>query len=190
MLILVGVTVNVALNSGLFGTAKDAKTQTQLAMEKEILQAEVLGAYNAQTRTVDKAKLQANLSDWTIDGDGPFTCTSPKGNVFTVALDGTISNEENGGGAGGTVPATYQTTISGLGEGVTLVPYASLTGAAKTAADAGKISAVIKETITLNGTQTEATAVVPTGYTVSTNDLEDSIGEGLITTPSERTEGT
>lgn len=50
----------------------------------------------------------------------------------------------------------------------------------KTAVDEGKVEKVLKETITLDGKTVEALAVIPTGFTVSTKDGEDSISAGLV----------
>ncbi len=42
MLILVGVTINVALQGGLFTTAKEAVKQTQIAQVKEMIVSDIL----------------------------------------------------------------------------------------------------------------------------------------------------
>ena len=94
MLILVGVTITVALNGGLFNTAQSAATNTIIEAEKEQLLSAVATAYDAETGTISKAKLEANLgADWNVEGDiAPYTVTSPKGNKYTVNVDGTIGN--------------------------------------------------------------------------------------------------
>ena len=103
MLILVGVTINVALNGGLFQKAEEAKTKTQKVADEEELQLEILTAYNEKTGEVELSTLKTNLEnkgwkDVTISGD-KLTCTSPKGNTFTVTADGKI--EEGGSISGG-----------------------------------------------------------------------------------------
>jgi len=96
MLILVGVTVNIALNGGLFTKADDAKESTQLAMDKEELQIEIVTAYDEDNKGVDLETLKENLvkkgwTDITISGDGlTLTCTSPKGNTFTIDGKGKV----------------------------------------------------------------------------------------------------
>lgn len=91
MLILVGVTVTVAINGGLFQKTKEAANKTQIEQEKEILTAAAIAAYDEKAGKIEKDKLIAQLNDeWTIDGEGPFTCTSPKQNRYTVSTDGEI----------------------------------------------------------------------------------------------------
>ena len=57
MLILVGVTINVALNGGLFTKAEEAAEQTQLASEKEQLMMAVIGVYDVEIG-VDFTKIE------------------------------------------------------------------------------------------------------------------------------------
>ena len=93
MLILVGVTINVALHGGLFTTTEEAASNTQIEAEKEQLLSSVVAAYETETGTISKSKLEADLgTDWIVDGEegGPYTVTSPKGNKFTVNANGTI----------------------------------------------------------------------------------------------------
>ena len=103
MLILVGVTVNVALNGGLFETANKAVKQTQKEADREILQAAVIAALNEQLIIENANAILKNLPDgWDVTGadGGPYTCTSPKGNVFIVDQNGeiTIAWVDNGDG--------------------------------------------------------------------------------------------
>ena len=93
MLILVGVTVAVVLNGGLFGTAKKAASDTQIEADKEILQSAIIAATNTDTLIIPNAgALLNNLPDgWSVTGTGPYTCTSPKENVFKVTNDGKIT---------------------------------------------------------------------------------------------------
>ena len=192
MLILVGVTITVALNGGLFNTAKSAATNTMVEAEREQLLSAVVTAYDAETGTISKAKLEANLgTGWNIaEGDtAPYTVTSPKGNKFTVSADGTIEYTGKGGGqtpggdtptppSGDDVPSSYTETIADLPETVGVIKYKDLETVAnsdiKTAVDAGKIKAVLKEG--------EYIAPIPTGFEVSTKSGENTISGGLVIT--------
>ena len=188
MLILVGVTITVALNGGLFNTAQSAATNTMVEAEREQLLSAVVTAYDTETGTINKGKLEANLgTGWNIEGDtAPYTVTSPKGNKFTVAADGTIEYTGNGGGDTPAPPSgkeTYIETIEGLGDGVTVIPYEELEKVTqnsniKTAVDAEKIKAVLTET--KDGTT--YIAPIPTGFEVSTKSGENTISGGLVIT--------
>lgn len=92
MLILVGVTVNIALNGGLFTTAKDAVNRTQVEADRETLQGAVIGTLDTKTLEIPNANaLLNNLPrGWEVTGNGPFTCTSPNNNSFRVDKNGTI----------------------------------------------------------------------------------------------------
>ena len=166
MIVLAGVTVAAALNGGLFSKAKAASKQTQIEADRETLQSAIWAAYDEQKNEIDKAKLENNLSGWQVEGTQKYICTSPNGNEFIVNKNGEIESAES----------KYVKTIEGLAEGVELVPYEELTGDIKLAAEKGRISAVLKETI--DGTET--IAVVPTGFEVSTIDGENSISNGLV----------
>lgn len=126
----------------------------------------VVGAIGTDGK-VDFSKLPP--SGWT-GSNGTYT--SSKGNTFTVAEDGEIKYIEEGK----TDKPGYKEDISGLAEGVSVVPYEELTGDIKKAVDDGKIQTVLKETI--NGTET--IAVVPTGFEISTVGGENSISGGLV----------
>ena len=88
MIILVGVTITVALNGGLFTTAKNAATNTMVEAEKEQLLSTVVAAMGDDGK-VNFTKLDNNLptSEWTGTNG---TYTSPKGNVYTVTEKGEI----------------------------------------------------------------------------------------------------
>ena len=189
MIILVGVTITVALNGGLFNTAQSAATNTMVEAEREQLLSAVVTAYDAETGTISKAKLEASLgTGWNIEGDtAPYTVTSPKGNKFTVSADGTIEYTGKGGGqtpggdtptppSGDDVPSSYTETIADLPETVGVIKYKDLETAAnsdiKSAVDAGKIKAVLKEG--------EYIAPIPTGFEVSTVSGENTISGGLV----------
>lgn len=90
MLILVGVTVAVALNGGLFSTAKNAAKGTQVEADREELLSAVVSAFKTDG-TVDFSKLPP--SGWTGTNG---TYTSPKGNTFKVKADGTVQYNEPG----------------------------------------------------------------------------------------------
>lgn len=90
MLILVGVTVNVALTGGLFDTAKKAKTQTIEEQEREQLMSIVLGKYNTETDTIEIA--ESELPEGWTKSDEVYV--SPKGNKFTVTEDRIVEKYE------------------------------------------------------------------------------------------------
>ena len=189
MLILVGVTVTVAINGGLFEKSKKAAKGTEIEREKEELTSAIATAYNVETGKVDKTKLKDALgTGWSLaEGDtAPYTVTSPKGNKFTVSTDGTIEYTGKGGGqtpggddnppSGDDVPSTYTETIANLPETVEVIKYKDLETVAnsdiKTAVDTGKIKAVLKEG--------EYIAPIPTGFEVSTVSGENTISGGLV----------
>ena len=182
MLILVGVTVTVAINGGLFEKSKEAAKGTEIGREKEELTSAIATAYNVETGKVDKTKLKDALgTGWNIEGDtAPYTVTSPKENKFTVAVDGTIEytgkGEDDNPPSGDDVPSTYTETIANLPETVEVIKYKDLETVAnsdiKTAVDTGKIKAVLKEG--------EYIAPIPTGFEVSTVSGENTISGGLV----------
>ena len=183
MLILVGVTVTVAINGGLFEKSKEAAKGTEIGREKEELTSAIATAYNVETGKVDKTKLKDALgTGWSLaEGDtAPYTVTSPKGNKFTVAADGTIEYTGKGGDdnppSGDDVPSTYTETIANLPETVEVIKYKDLETVAnsdiKTAVDTGKIKAVLKEG--------EYIAPIPTGFEVSKVSGENTISGGLV----------
>ncbi len=182
MLILVGVTVTVAINGGLFEKSKEATRKTLIGREKEELTSAIATAYNVETGKVDKTKLKDALgTGWNIEGDtAPYTVTSPKGNKFTLSADGTIEYTGKGGDdnppSGDDVPSTYTETIANLPETVGVIKYKDLETVAnsdiKTAVDTGKIKAVLKEG--------EYIAPIPTGFEVSTVSGENTISGGLV----------
>ena len=183
MLILVGVTVTVAINGGLFEKSKEAAKGTEIEREKEELTSAITTAYNVETGKVDKTKLKDALgTGWSLaEGDtAPYTVTSPKGNKFTVSTDGTIEYTGKEGDdnppSGDDVPSTYTETIANLPETVGVIKYKDLETVAnsdiKTAVDTGKIKAVLKEG--------EYIAPIPTGFEVSTVSGENTISGGLV----------
>lgn len=95
MLILVGVTVRVALNGGLFDTAKEAATKTQYEADYETLQAGIIGALNKDLIIPDADTLQKNLpNEWNATKEGTiYVVTSSNKNEFKVNEYGEIINE-------------------------------------------------------------------------------------------------
>lgn len=102
MLILVGVTVAVALNGGLFSTAKNAATRTQVEADRETLQSAVIGAIDTKKLEIPDANaLLNNLpGGWEVTENGQFTCKSPKGNIFKVTKNGYEIELYEGGNTG------------------------------------------------------------------------------------------
>ena len=92
MLILVGVTINVAMQGGLFDTGRKAAKDTQIEVDKETLQGAVVAAYNVETGEIESGqKILDNLpKGWTVEEEGLYTCKSPNGNIFTVDIKGKI----------------------------------------------------------------------------------------------------
>jgi len=98
MLILVGVSVTVALDGGLFSTAKNATGKTQLELEKEQLLELAMGAIG------DNGKVDTEKLDAAVLADGKFTKTDDRtykseksGNTFTVSDYGSVTVAGNAG---------------------------------------------------------------------------------------------
>ncbi len=100
MLILVGVTISVALNGGLFTTAQDAATRTIIEAEKEQLLESVVASMGENAK-VDFTKLDSSLPTGEWSGKNGIY-TSPKENKYRVKEDGTIEyiGKANGGNNG------------------------------------------------------------------------------------------
>ena len=102
MLILVAVTVTLANEiGGLFEKAREAAKGTEMAKEKEELTVAITTAHDAKTGVINKGKLKNALgTEWTVDGEegGPYTVTSPKGNIYNVATNGTIAEKNKTSG--------------------------------------------------------------------------------------------
>ncbi len=102
MLILVAVTVTLANEKGgLFEKAREAAKGTEMAKEKEELTVAITTAHDAKTGVINKEKLKNALgTEWTVDGEegGPYTVTSPKGNIYNVATNGTIAEKNKTSG--------------------------------------------------------------------------------------------
>ena len=97
MLILVAATITVALNGGLFQTAKKSAKDTQIESDKEVLCAATVAAMDNLIIPNAQSLLDNLPQDWTATGadGGPYTCTSPKGNEFQVTANGTITVKED-----------------------------------------------------------------------------------------------
>jgi len=94
MLILVGVSVTVALNGGLFKTAQDAAQGTKLEGEKERLLSIVLGTLNDKG-IVDTVKLKAALNETEFtynDEDGTITSGKTQ-KTYEVSQRGSVTEQ-------------------------------------------------------------------------------------------------
>ena len=92
MLILVGVTVNVTLDGKLFGTAKTAANDTQMKIDRDVVETAVFACLNRESDIYSKILIKNNLpTEWldvTGEDGGPYTIVSPSGNKFLVLSDG------------------------------------------------------------------------------------------------------
>ena len=107
MLILVGVTISVSLNGGLFTTAKEAKNETQIAQEKEQLLMAAMGALGENGK-VDIGKLDSSLPEVFTGSNGEYT--SKTGNIFKVSENGSVTLE--GEPSGEEQPDTPDTPVT------------------------------------------------------------------------------
>jgi len=126
MLILVGVTVTVALNGGLFSSAQDATGKTQLEADKEQLLELAIGAIGTEGKVVFSDLDAAVLADgkFTKTDDGTYKSVK-SGNTFTVGDYGSItqaSTEEptEPENPSGTVAITPKKENYTVGEEVTI----------------------------------------------------------------------
>ena len=114
MLILVGVTINVALNGRLFDKADDAVKQTQIEAEKEELLSAIVAAIGTDAK-VDFGYLDDNLpTGWSKVSEKTYK--SPKQNVYTVDENGKIApggNNSGGGNEGGSTIAVHEYEMNG-----------------------------------------------------------------------------
>ena len=96
MLILVGVTINVALNGGIFDKAKTASDQTNLAKEKEILQTKALGYLN-NNGYVDLAEFvdeESPLEGYTLTDNTTYVTAANGTSTFYITKQGGITDKE------------------------------------------------------------------------------------------------
>ncbi len=167
MLILLGVTVTVSLDGGVFSRAKQAVDQTQTQIDEKQLLTAVLEVMGTDGK-VNFEKLDERLPNEFTGSNGIYT--SKSGNRFAVDNNGNIKLTQ------------YKTEIEGLAKTVTLIDYKNLEDEAsadiKAAVDQGKIIAVLKETIN----QVETIAVLPNEYKVLTQEGDNTISGGLVIT--------
>ena len=92
MLILVGVTVTVAINGGLFEKSKEAAKGTEIGREKEELTSAIATAYDEETGVIKEEDLNKALNGWTVVGneDGSYIVKSPKENNYKITSNGTV----------------------------------------------------------------------------------------------------
>jgi type II secretory pathway pseudopilin PulG len=122
MLILAGVTIDVALDGGLFSKAEEATELTTKAAEKEELLMAVVAAIGTDGK-VSFSYLDKNLpTDWT-GSNGTYT--SPKGRTYTVNEKGKITE---GTGSGNT-PVAFTWSSVNLGNVDTSTAYKGYIGA-------------------------------------------------------------
>ncbi len=98
MLILVGVTINFAINGGIINKAKEAGKQTQIAADREALLSCVIASMGLDGK-VDFEELDQEILKIGFTGSNG-TYTSPSGNTFTVNEDGNITSEGQSSGGG------------------------------------------------------------------------------------------
>ena len=131
MLILVAVTINVALNGGIFDKAKDAKEQTSFEAERERLINYALGEYNATNGTTDlsaiKTELEKDTNAWkeiSLSGTGANQILIVKGKEsgekYQIDINGNVSKfvekESVTGKIYGDVQAAYNFTYEFIEE--------------------------------------------------------------------------
>jgi len=130
MLILVAVTVTVALNGGLFKTAKEGTSQTELEKEKELLLEEVMGAIGKNGK-VDFSKLQnSDMFNIEESGDGFWTVKiNESGRIYTITERGSIKLVDNEGGGENDNPDVGKDGAAGLysEDGTLTISWADLT---------------------------------------------------------------
>jgi len=116
MLILVAVTVTVALNGGLFKTAKQATSETDVEKEKELLLEVVMGAMGKNGK-VDFSNIGTDgviKEKGELDGNNNLPVTTKSGRKYTITERGSIILDENAGGGeeppptGGEEPETLE----------------------------------------------------------------------------------
>ena len=83
MIILVGVTIAIAVNGGLFERAEEARYKTQVEIDRETLLSEVAAAYDIPTGHINFEKLNEGINNIEFTGEnGEYT--SKSGNKFYV----------------------------------------------------------------------------------------------------------
>lgn len=85
MLILASITVNVAINGGLFNYASDAKNSTEIASEKEtVIQASIIAEGNSKTGRITAQDMQKALNSITEENTATAIDT---GDTITVKFN-------------------------------------------------------------------------------------------------------
>lgn len=97
MLILVGVTINIVFDEGIFEEAQDANKITQMEIDRQQLRVAVVEAIG-DNGLVDFSYLDNNLPEGFTENNETYT--SPTGNVFAVDENGNITFDENDIGGG------------------------------------------------------------------------------------------
>ena len=95
MLILLGVTISISLNGGLFETTEMAKKGTQKEIEREELATIVIGLSNSSTGTIDKQKLATQIEkskteyeeDESKTSDTTYAVKGPSGAIWVIDLN-------------------------------------------------------------------------------------------------------
>ena len=111
MLILVGVTINFALNGGIINKAKQAGNQYQIEADREALLSCVIASIGIDGK-VDFAELDREVAKIGFTGTNG-TYTSKAGNTFTVDEDGNITYTGAGGGQAEDTDLAYLKTLIG-----------------------------------------------------------------------------
>jgi len=105
MLILVAVTVTVALNGGLFKTAKQAASQTDVEKEKELLLEVVMGAMGKNGKVDFKKLEESNMFSGTQqNGDNLDVTIAGSERTYTITARGSIILQGNADGGEGITP--------------------------------------------------------------------------------------
>ena len=95
MLILVGVTITVAIQGGLFETARSASGQTEIEREKEVLQSVALGYLNnAGQIDIDgmvTAYTGKTIEGYTLTKDGNYVVATKNDTVLYIDTHGGVS---------------------------------------------------------------------------------------------------
>ncbi|MBQ3145686.1 MAG: type II secretion system protein, partial [Clostridia bacterium] len=120
MLILVGVTINVALNGGLFEKAEYASEQMQIKAEEEELLSAIVAAIGTDGK-IDFNYLDNNLpTRWSKVEEKTYK--SPKDNIYEVDANGKITYKGKNTG-GGNTPVAFTWASVNLGNVDTSAEY-------------------------------------------------------------------
>ena len=167
MLILVGVTINVALNGGLFTKASEASEQMQRKAEEE----ELLSAVVASIGTDGKVGNIVLPAGWYKLTDGKYR--SPKDNMYRVYDNGKIEYIGKYTG-GGSEPVAFTWESVGLENIDTNTEYVSSDGLSLNFSTDGKITAFSSGMVVLT---IDGTKYTETGKIDFTEGVEAVLGE-------------